>query len=373
MSPLSFFDTAHGSFVRESCAFFTKILLAGLLGILLLSCQKQPDHLPVQDYTVVYDPLRYPAHFRTPPDNPQNPLRAEVVQLGKVLFFDKALSKNNQVSCATCHQPEKAFADGLALGNIGVSGNPLHRHSPALINLAWATQGLFWDGGATNLESISIAPLTHPDEMAQDILLVPEKLLKNSLYKTLFANAFPNEKKDIPSIQQVLKALAQYMRTLHSANSRYDRFILNPKANPLTALEKKGMNIFDKKCATCHTRSDHLFTDHAFHNNGLDKSFSNDHEGIAQGRYRITGNPDDMGKFKTPTLRNLLYTAPYMHDGRFATLQEVLDHYSSGIQSSASLHPLLAQGYTLSETDKDALLAFLNTLNDPSFILQNTP
>jgi cytochrome c peroxidase len=327
------------------------------------SCKKYQD---VQPFDEIDQLMTIPSHFPMPPKVDFNPSNKQAIVLGRKLFFDVNLSANNRISCASCHLPQKAFTDGVALSSIGFSGNKLHRNSMPLFNLAWATSGLFWDGGATNLESLSIGPLTHPDEMAENVLTLPSELAQNPDYVKLFAEAYPEEDGAI-TIQKVLKALAQYMRVLISANSKYDLAIRNPSNRILNELEIKGLKVFDQKCNSCHNRSQHLFKDNDFHNNGLDDTFSTDHELVAMGRFRITFKQEDIGKFKTPSLRNLSFTAPYMHDGRFATLQDVLNHYSSGIKASPTLAPQL-RNFTLSEDEKQALLAFLKTLDDDNFV-----
>jgi cytochrome c peroxidase len=307
--------------------------------------------------------LRFPSYFPQPEPLLSNndPLTNYGVLLGEKLFFDPILSGNNQISCGTCHQPKKGFADGVALATHGISGNPLHRHSPALINLAWA-KGFFWDGGSKNLESQAFAPITHPDEMHQDRTILADELKVIAEYVTLFSKTFPD--KEITN-ENIAKALAQYQRTLISATTKYDDY--RQGKYTLTELELKGMTIVEQKCGSCHTAP--LFTNNGYHNNGLDSEYSDEHEGIALGRYRITHLLQDMGKFKVPTLRNVTASAPYMHDGRFATLNDVLEHYSQGIQSSTTLDAHIPeQGMLLTTDEREAILAFLNALTDEEFM-----
>ena len=192
------------------------------------------------------------------------------------------------------------------------------------------------------------------------------ELQQTALYPPLFQNAF---KSNQVTSQRLLFALAQFQKTLVSANSRYDKFRRNEPGGSLTELELNGLQIFNAKCSSCHATD--LFTDNGFHNNGLDAEFPAGNEELAWGRGRITANPNDIGKFKTPTLRNIALTAPYMHNGRFATLPQVLDHYSSGVQNSETLSPILQQnnqyGIALTTEEKTAVLAFLNTLTDTEF------
>lgn len=312
--------------------------------------------------------MEVPAHFPAVPAFEDNLLTKEGVDLGRILFCDKRLSGNNTLSCASCHHPEKAFSDGLTLSNIGVSGTTLHRHTPLLINLAWASNGLFWDGGSTNLESQAFGPLTAKDEMSQDLPELVDELNSVPDYVNRFRFVF----KDQIKINYVAMALAQFQRTLVSASSRYDQYLNANSDVTLTTTEHNGLVLVKQHCVGCHAGV--LFTDNGYHNNGIDNDFSNkEHEGIYTGRARITYNPRDLGKFKTPTLRNIMVTAPYMHDGRFASVEEVLDHYSEGIKSSPTLDSLLQMnphnlGIPLSAEDKSAVIAFLHTLTDSKFL-----
>lgn len=336
--------------------------LIALLILVYVSCSNQEaEYVENPQYA-----LRVPSNFPGPPATPDNPLTAAGVALGEKLFFDPMLSGNNQVSCATCHIPELAFSDGIALSSKGISGKSLMRHVPALINLAWADNGLFWDGGSKNLESQAFAPLAHEDEMFQDLMLLEQELTKNTQYSQLFKEAFNQE----ISSNLVMQALAQYQRTLVFAESTYDQYVRGEDEVLLNALEQDGYTIYLNKCAQCHASD--LFTDNAYHNNGLDASFDNtDHDELFLGRFRVNRNLEDLGAYKTPTLRNVMITAPYMHDGRFETLEEVLEFYNSGVQDSEFLDPILKSenqvGIALSAQDKKALLAFLNTLTDTQF------
>lgn len=303
-------------------------------------------------------PISVPGNFPVLPETPGNPLTKEGIALGRMLFYDTRLSGNNKLSCASCHQQRFAFADPFALSNIGASGQQLHRSAPALINLAWATDGLFWEGGSTNLESQAFGPLTSKDEMAQNLYELTAELNKIPEYVTMFRAAF---KQDI-SAANIVKALAQFERTLISGNSRYDNHI-----SSFTDTEKKGLILFNERCRSCHAGE--LFTDNSYHNNGLDSDFTNDAlEGIYQGRFRVTYDSADLGKFKTPTLRNIALTAPYMHDGRFADLKTVLRHYSNEIKISPTTDTTLLNRQPLNSDEQEAIIAFLHTLTDSTFI-----
>ena len=321
-----------------------------ILMLAICACSK-PQNTPESVISI-------PGNFPALPPTPDNPLTKEGIALGRMLFFDTRLSGNNKLSCASCHRQDLAFTDGVALNNIGVSGKQLHRSAPALINLAWVTNGLFWEGGSTNLESQALGPLTSEDEMHQNLFELITELNQVPDYVSRFKSAFNS---DI-STANILKALAQFERTLISGNSAYDRHILNTR-------EKQGLVLFNNHCRSCH--SGELFTDNSFHNNGIDSDFSNDaFEGIYQGRFRVTYDSADLGKFKTPTLRNIALTPPYMHDGRFPDLPSVLQHYSNGIQISATTDTLLLNKNPLNSDEQTAIIAFLHTLTDSTFIHQ---
>lgn len=318
---------------------------------------------PLQENTsTFYQPVGFP-EANLPSSNEFSTSR---VELGKALFFDPKLSLNKKVSCSSCHLQEIAFSDGAALSTLGVTEKPLQRHTPALINLAWSEYGLFWDGGAKNLESLVFAPLTHPDEMGANLVDVENYVNENRNYLSAFEEAYGI--KEI-KVQYVAKAIAQYVRTIISDQSKYDS--VRRGEIVYNDLEQKGYQLFIKNCSACHTEP--LLTDNQFHNNGLDTDFSNsEEEGLFQGRFRISHDSTDLGKFKTPTLRNVALTAPYMHDGRYKTLEEVLNHYSNGMKYSTTLDSLLftdhSIGISLEEQEKIQLLAFLNSLTDFHFI-----
>lgn len=298
------------------------------------------------------------------PQPEKNLMTKEGVELGRKLFYDPILSKTGAVSCATCHQQDKAFTDGRALTTAGVTGKSLLRHVPSLVNLAWMN-GLFWDGGVKNLESVSFGPLTHPDEMGQDLKELTRKLQQHNLYPQLFKKAFGS---DSVTSAAVGRALAQFQRTLISANSRYDKYVRTEPGGELTEQELQGLVLFKQHCSSCHATD--FFTDNSYHNNGLDNFFPNDDEELAYGRGRISQSPADIGKYKTPTLRNIALTAPYMHDGRFATLEQVLEHYRTGVVASPGLAPELQQqlGLPISVVEKEMIIAFLHTLTDDVFV-----
>jgi cytochrome c peroxidase len=308
-----------------------------------------------------------PAAWPAPAVPADNPTSAAGVALGRRLFFDPGLSSTGLVACATCHDPAAAFSIPDALTSRGVSGLPLVRHAPALINLAWANTGLFWDGGSKNLESLALAPLTHPDEMGQTAGLGPviAHLSADASYVAQFEHAFGADRL---SASNLMRALAQYQRSLISDQSRWD--LRQRGALAFEADEAAGEVVFTRHCARCHTPG--LFSDGSFHNNGLDEEFGADPLDVRRGRGRVTNLDTDLGKFKTPTLRNIALSAPYMHDGRFATLDQVLAHYRFGMRHSATLDPGFlgltdAPGVELSDVEAAKLLAFLQALTDPGF------
>lgn len=298
-----------------------------------------------------------------------NPLTVEGVALGEKLFFDRSLSGDGTVSCASCHISTSAFTDSDQF-SIGINGNRGTRNSMPLFNLAWNYgERFFWDGAAFSLEDQAFEPVTNPNEMGNSWPQLVATLEQDSEYPELFRMAFGEA--GIDSVK-VVRAIAQFERTLISSNSRFDRFLLGELE--LTPQEENGLNVFlmESKgdCFHCHGNPNNpLWTDNIFHNNGLDATFTD------LGLGGVTGDPADNGKFKTPSLRNLAFTAPYMHDGRFQTLDEVIDHYSEGLQDSPTIDPLMKSvaqgGVQLSEQDKADLKAFLLSLSDENFVGNN--
>lgn len=296
-----------------------------------------------------------------------NPLTVEGVALGRRLFSDPILSVNGSQSCASCHQQESAFSDPRRV-SLGAHGQAGKRNSMPLSNLAWAHDGLFWDGRAKSIREQVLMPITDPMEMGETIEGVLAKLQNDPTYPAEFQNAHA----DVISAETLAKSLEQYLLTLVSQDSAFDRAVR--KRGDLTDLEKQGLSLFVTEhdparglrgadCFHCHGGS--LFTDNLFHNNGLELAPGD------TGLMAVSGNPADRGKFKTPSLRNIALTAPYMHDGRFATLEEVIDHYDSGVTRSDTLDPNLgkhpAAGLSLTPSEKAALVAFLHTLTDSGF------
>lgn len=333
---------------------------------LLMNCSSKEE----ESYTPVPYSLEIPQLFAdkliAPIIPTNNPLTQKGVALGKKLFFDKILSKDGTQSCATCHNPKQAFADNLAT-SVGVDGISGTRNSMPLFNLAWVFDEKFaWDGKEFGLENQAFEPVSNPIELHADWKNVAIRLQNDAEYPTLFYQAFGTRTIDSTL---VTKAIAQFERTLISGNSKFDQYLLGNAT--LTPEELNGFNVFMEEsrgdCFHCHgSNNNPLWTDNQFHNNGLDATFSD------LGLGGVTGDPSDNGKFRTSSLRNLIYTAPYMHDGRFTTLEEVIEHYSTGLQPSSTIDPLMKQvnqgGVNLSNQDKADLKAFLLTLSDPNFV-----
>lgn len=289
-------------------------------------------------------------------DFTSNPLTNEKIELGRALFYDPILSKDNTISCASCHSPFHAFTHVDHDLSHGIEDRIGTRNSPALMNLAWS-KSFMWDGAIHHLDVQALAPISHPDEMGETIANVVSKLQSSTLYPALFYSAFGDS---VITGEHTLKAISQFMLTLVSANSKYDKVMR--KEDEFSEQEMNGYTLFKKNCASCHQEP--LFTNFEFKNNGL----SMDTSLKDFGRMKITGNPDDSLKFKVPTLRNIEFTYPYMHDGRFRKLQDAISHYSSGIQASRTLAGELNPSIVLSPNERVDLLSFLLTLSDPEFI-----
>ena len=322
----------------------------------MLACC-EPDPPEVSKAPTPYI-LALPANFPDLPIPPDNPLTVEGVELGRRLFFDPILSADRTQSCASCHQPDNGFTDPRRV-SIGIDGIAGTRNAMAIINVGWHPD-LFWDGRDKSLEDQARRPIPDPIEMNLSWTEAVQRLERHQEYPQLFEAAFET---DTISEDLVVKAIAQFERTLISANSKYDR----RAEEPLSESEQRGFNIFFSEKGDCfHCHGTVLFTDNLFHNNGLD-AFSED-----VGLGAITAQALDFGKFKTPTLRNIEHTAPYMHDGRFQTLEEVIDFYSEGLKFSRTVDPLMKNveqgGIQLTAEEKQDLLAFLKTLSDEEFI-----
>ncbi|MBD3636186.1 MAG: cytochrome-c peroxidase [Crocinitomicaceae bacterium] len=356
--------------------YFFKPHIAFLLFVtLFLSCRKDPELSVVGTTKYQYD---YPENFSAylPPINEpeDNEATEEGVELGRMLFFDKRLSEDNSQSCGSCHLPEASFSD-TSQYSIGVDLIAGNRNAMPIINVGWMENGLFWDGRANSVEAQAFGPVTNPVEMHETWPDAVAKLQQDPNYPLLFQQVFGTSK--IDSVL-VAKAIAQFERTLISGNAPFDKFVANNFATGSSGwsqdkelLAYQGFALFMDEsrgdCFHCHgDLYNPLWTDNLYHNNGLDASFSDNGLGA------VTGNPSDNGKFKTPTLRNLAFTAPYMHDGRFETLDEVIQHYSFGLQNSPTIDPLMKSvsqgGVQLNFQEQTALKWFLLSLSDSSFV-----
>jgi cytochrome c peroxidase len=314
--------------------------------------------------------LEIPALFNSlllsPSVPTNNPQTLEGIALGRKLFYEPLLSNDGTQACANCHLAENSFTDPNRFST-GITGEMGTRNAMPIVNLAWNFQNRFlWDGGASSLEDQVDDPIENPIEMNNTWPNVVATLQATSDYPNLFEQAFGTP---VITREFVVRAIAQFERTLISGNSRFDQYLLGDN-NAVTAQEINGFNVFMDEnrgdCFHCHGNEfNPLWTNNAFHNNGLDSSF----EDLGLGGF--TGDPLDYGKFKSPSLRNLAYTAPYMHDGRFATLDEVINHYSEGLVYSNTIDPLMKNiaegGAQLTDSDKADLKAFLLSLSEPEF------
>lgn len=348
--------------MRKSFILLSALVLAtGLIP----SCKKDP-------FIGVHEPTPY--NLQIPPGFPQmiipedNPMTVEGVALGRKLFYEEKLSGNNTQSCASCHFQQNAFSDPNTVST-GITGAQGTRNAMALINLGWE-HFFFWDGRAATLESQIFDPVRNPVEMNDNWPNVERKLRMDEEYRELFHRAFGTP--GIDSVR-VTKAIAQFLRTLISGNSKFDR--VQRGLESFTPSEANGFDLFmrDKDenngisgadCFHCHGPI--LMAEQLLANNGLDASFTD------PGLGGVSGNANDLGKFKAPTLRNIALTAPYMHDGRFNTLDEVIEHYSSGLQLSPTIDPLMKfaadGGVGLNPQEKIDVKNFLLTLTDWDFI-----
>lgn len=338
------------------------LLIIGLFW--LTACVKDEEGVSSEGPTPME--LDVPAFFPKPILNPDNPLTVEGVNLGKRLYSDAILSSNG-LSCASCHHQEKSFSTPLFTDQ---HGNNIS--VPPHVNLAF-NPNYNWNGNQPILDTLCMADFepeffdTHKDTLYR-------RLSTHSEYPQMFRSAFGI--KDFYQLEYydlkktICYAISQYMRTLISADSKFDRYIA--KKESLTEKERVGMSIFFSEKGDCfHCHGAPLFTDNLFHNNGLSSEFN----GLDQGRYLVTGNSRHRGQFSSPTLRNIAFTAPYMHDGRFQTLAEVVEFYNSGVRESATLDPIMTKegketGLNLTPYEKECLIAFLHTLSDLNFINQ---
>lgn len=338
-----------------------------VLAVIWQACRPEPIA------PAVYDPTPHTlsiGDFPAPPLPADNPLTKAGVELGRMLFYEKQLSRDGRLACADCHRQEEGFSDPRTL-SLGVDNLPGTRQSMAVFNLAWHKNGLFWDGRSPNLRHQALQPIQDPLEMDESLENVIAKISQRRPYRDQFVRAFGDEE---VTAARIGLALEQFMLSIVSADSKYDRYLRGEVL--LTESEERGRVLFfgeydptgARKGAECfHCHGGFNFTNDLFMNNGLDT----DAAFTDLGRFEVTGNPQDRAKFKTPTLRNITRTAPYMHDGRFSTLEEVIEHYNTGVQLSSTVDFLLSfnlnpGGLRLDEQDKADLVAFLHTLTGAS-------
>lgn len=285
-----------------------------------------------------------------------NPLSEEGFELGRKLFYDPRLSADNLTPCSSCHQQIAGFGTFEHDRSHGVFGSHTLRNAPVLFNLAWSPS-FHWDGEFTSLQDEAVHPLTGPVEMGETFQNIISKLEKNKEYKDLFKKVFR-----YPFIKPefITKALAQFTGSMISADSKYDRYKKGTAS--FTTQEENGYQLYKINCAGCHPEP--LFTDYTYRNTGLPvDNILNDY-----GRMRITGRSADSLKFKVPTLRNTYISSNYMHDGRFNTLQQCLNHYRNNVQQSPTLDPQLLNGIALTNTQASDIVVFLRTLTDSSLL-----
>jgi cytochrome c peroxidase len=335
-----------------------KKIIFGMLALALYSCSDAEEYVPVNSRLDFRVPANFPAVAQ---DIEYNYPTEKGFELGRKLFYDGHLSADGTISCSFCHEQGYAFTHHGHDFSHGINNQEGTRNAPSVQNLAFLSE-YFYDGASNSLEMLSIVPIHNPAEMGETLESIAAKLQQDAQYVRLFNQAFDDGQ---ISSGNILKALAQFMVMMVSADSRYDKYVRN-EGGMLTTQELAGRELFSQKCAMCHKTD--LFTDSAFRNNGLMPNPNlNDF-----GREVVTGFAADRYKFKVPSLRNVEKTAPYMHDGRFGSLESVLNFYDSGVHDSATLDPLLRQndvtGIPLSSDEKQAIIAFLKTLTDDAFL-----
>ena len=321
-----------------------------------------------------YADIELPAHFKTaaarrfdntPADNPMTDAGAT---LGRVIFYDTRLSANNTVACGSCHLQSRAFVDQNRFSK-GFEGKFTERNSMSLVNLRYYPRGrFFWDERARSLEAQVLMPIQSGTEMGQNLTRLVEIVAKDNRYPELFGNAFGD---GAITPERVGKAVAQFVRSLVSYQSKYDEGLTKARSlrddfENFTAQENQGKGLFLRRCATCHLprgQTAHFFMTRPL-NNGLDADYKTTDGGIGD----ITLNGPDLGLFKSPSLRNVEFTGPYMHDGRFATLEEVIDHYSKGVKQHPNADGRVRRRLNFTDSEKAALIAFLKTLSDQKFM-----
>lgn len=334
---------------------FAGIVLFFFCSLFVSSCKKTTNETKGKEVA-----FNAPANFPAPVYNfAANPITPAGFELGRKLFYDARLSRDNTISCGSCHQQFASFIHSAHIVSHGIDGKLGKRNTPPIINMAWSND-FFWDGGVHQLDLVTPNPISNPVEMDEQLANVLAKLRNDAKYPAMFKAAFGS---DEINTARFLQAMAQFMNMLVSADSKYDKYVRGEGAT-LTSDELAGKTLFEQKCSSCHATD--LFTDRSFHNNGIQNAITD------SGRYNVTFNPADIGRFKTPTLRNIEKTAPYMHNGSLPTLQSVLNYYASNVNHSPTLDTLLKAngnvGIPMSESEKSKIIAFLLTLTDNALI-----
>lgn len=325
------------------------LALLFIIGLQLVSCTRSVNEVELNTWSV-----ELPSHFDALPIPDKNLMNSAKVELGARLFYNPILSKDSSVSCASCHFPELAYSDGQ-VKSFGIDDSISMRNSPVLTNLAYASSYMM-DGGIPTLELQVVAPLLHEGEMGFDLFELADRLKSNVGYQELSINAFERELDGAA----IAYALAAFERSILSYQSKYDLFISGDVI--LSTEENRGYELFmsdSLNCKACHSGAN--FSDYDFYSIGLYEEYEDN------GRWRVTEKEEDKGKFKTPTLRNIELSSPYMHDGSIATLEEVIDFKMSGGKENSNKSDKF-NGFILSIEDKMALISFLESLSDPIFI-----
>lgn len=319
----------------------------GIVGFLLSACKKEA----VKDGNTVII-LATPKGFPYPTIPADNQPTENRIALGKKLFFDPILSRDSTISCASCHHEDKHFTDQLALSK-GIEGRLGSRNAPSLLNVAWL-KIIMWDGGIPDLEQQVLAPISAHFEFDFDANEIVKRLSKQNDYVRMTKEAYGVA----PSVFTLTRAIACFERTLTTGRSKFDEYRYYNNTSILSESEKRGMDVFFGEKGECfHCHNEYNFTNNEFRNNGLYTNYSD------SGRAKITLNTDDAGKFKVPSLRNIAGTAPYMHDGSLATLEQVVEHYNSGGKSHPNKSPFV-KPLGLTATEKEDLVNFLKALTD---------
>lgn len=322
------------------------------MGVLFTHCYKNENKEPQTDQIL----FEVPSHFPEPAYSfEKNPISLAGVELGRKLFYDPALSLDSSISCASCHQQQHSFSDLGQSVSQGVFQRVGTRNSPSLSNLAWNTS-FMWDGGINHIEIMPLAPIQQEKEMGSNLNLIAARLNNNTSYRSEFKAVFDADSITSPDF---FRALAQFLSSMVSDQSKYDQF-LNEKAD-FSTLEMEGYNLFKANCSSCHAEP--LTTNHRFENNAIFYKSPSD-----SGRYRITLQGEDIGKFKVPSLRNVMLTAPYMHNGAFETIDDVLNHYSSDLEQAPHRSAALSNNMNFTLKEHNAIKAFLQTLTDYEYL-----